>query len=995
MIAMLLPNSAQAINLNKNLSEDVSFIETTKNETRNNSQIVREFDEIVLTFSYQTIGRVYISALYDYERNTFMLPVIEIFDRLEIIYRRGGARGLLEGTYLAGGERYSMNFADRTITLGDRIYRYDADNMMVGASDYYIDASVFEEVFNMRFETNMSTLSTRLITSNIMPVADRLNREQRRKNIERLSIERSFYPLRHPRKHNIIGGGFLDYQLSTTGLVDDPSRSFNYAFTGAGEFLGGGLQGNLAGAYTEDGGFSYRTDNVRWRYALNPNPFLTEINVGQISTQGLAGQRIRGLSITNDPIESRQLFGSYIVDGRTEPDSEVELYLNNNLIDFTVADQLGYYRFDVPLRFGTSRVETRIITPDGDLRTRDREIIVPFLFLPVGTVGYSAEGGITDGIESLLFDDGIALHGNVGYGLTEWLTARVGVDYNEIENSEPIFYSSASARIFGSYLINAEAVPNAFYRLQSTVVFPTSHSLSTGYTYFDGESRFNRRGAKQQITASGYTPLSFINSGFRAGIDAIQFQNRTEARITSDFFTRIGKLNFRLNYRDQLQIADNNYELLGGQIRTSVTYNISRNVNTPAPLRGTFVRATALYDMRLEQIRQLEMQLSRGLGRTGRFTFGVTHLLPTDETVLQFGLNLDLNGRLRSSTDYRSRSGTHTYRQTFRGSVGLDTRNQYAQLNDRQQAGRSAATITLFVDNSATGTFEPEKGDEILPYNAIRIDRSSQARIGSDGKIRLTQLESFYRYNVQINRNNIPNAMIAPAIDNFSFVTDPNNYKQIEIPFYRTGVIEGQVSILRNGILEGRGGLRLFIKGLDNNFNQTIRTLHGGGFYALDMPPGRYTMEVDPVQLDFLDVVARDGVLNFRIETRPEGHFLSDLEHILIPVTDEKDSELPLAVDDNARKLILAGILIDYHDAFRLFTEAQQALFTGRYADARNAINRSLALFESDYGIALKGSIEFMLGNREEAERLWLEAKRRNQAIELPDVDVLLQILKR
>jgi hypothetical protein len=33
--------------------------------------------------------------------------------------------------------------------------------------------------------------------------------------------------------------------------------------------------------------------------------------------------------------------------------------------------------------------------------------------------------------------------------------------------------------------------------------------------------------------------------------------------------------------------------------------------------------------------------------------------------------------------------------------------------------------------------------------------------------------------------------MLAPALDKFSFVADPNQYKRIEIPFYRTGVAEG------------------------------------------------------------------------------------------------------------------------------------------------------------------------------------------------------------
>ena len=973
-----------------------------------------DIDYMVLTLSYTGIGRVYLTVLFDYNEMRFLLPVTELLRYMEIQHSRNGSRGLIEGVFLTGGEPFSMNFEERTVRLGSRQFTYDADRMMPGETDYFIDPLIFEEVFDMTFDINLSTLSVRLITPRQMPVTERRLREEARRNIQQRAIERVHYPLQFNRSNHIFSAGFADYQVSTTGLLNNPSPDFSYSVIGGAEVLGGALQGSFTGSYTEAGGLSYRSDNFRWRYALNPNPWLTEINAGQISTGGPQGQRIRGISVTNDPIESRQLYGTYIFEGRTEAESEVELYFNNTLIDFTKADQLGFYRFQVPLRYGTSRLETRIITPSGDLRVREREVIIPFTFLPVGTLGYRAEAGVTESAFGPLGDTGMALHADLGYGFTEWLTARAGVDYSETDSSVPLLYSSATARVFGSYLINAEAVPGAFYRAQSSVVFPRSQNISLSYTLYDGSSRFNRQGAQQQITGSVYTPVPFINSGFRMSTDAVIFSNRTQARLTSDFFTRLGRVGLRFNYRSQLLLNEEGAQFRGGILRGSASYNFPRT-GVPVLLRGLSVRSSLLYEPEAGMLRQADAQLSRGLGRTGRFTLGSSYQVQTGVMAVQFGLNLDLGGRARSSTDYRGSAGTHSYRQTFRGSVGLDLPNAYLQLTDRQQTGQSAVSVTLFVDNSGSGTFEPENGDEILPYNAVRLDRTSRNSIGSDGRLRLTQLQSFHRYNLEINRRAIPNPMIVPAMDRFSFVADPNSYKQIHIPFHRTGVLDGQVMLHTGSELlqDGPGGLRIIMAGTENDFAQTIRTFHGGGFYAMDIPPGRYTLEVDPVQLDFLGMVARDGALEISVEGRPHGHFLDGLlivlqsedlevtpvEELLAaetePLTEETD---PAAMEEITAAAIeaqiLTGIFTDLDLALSLFDQAQTALFEGRFAEARDAATRSLALFESDYGLALLGSIEFMLGNREEALRLWNEAQRRNPSIELPNQDVLELIMQ-
>ena len=198
-------------------------------------------------------------------------------------------------------------------------------------------------------------------------------------------------------------------------------------------------------------------------------------------------------------------------------------------------------------------------------------------------------------------------------------------------------------------------------------------------------------------------------------------------------------------------------------------------------------------------------------------------------------------------------------RESLTGSIGVDARNVHIEASNREQVGRAAVSVLSYVDNNNSGTYD--KDDEILPYNAVILDDPATAMVGRDGILRLTQLQSYYRYNIKVNRNAIENPTLVPLKTEFSFVTDPNQ---------ATG-------------MQGQGGLRLLIKGITNNYEETVRTFSDGGFYAMDIPPGKYTIEVDQTQLSFLMATNPQGALNFEIQALSQGDYVEGLQIHLIP----------------------------------------------------------------------------------------------------------------
>jgi hypothetical protein len=301
-------------------------------------------------------------------------------------------------------------------------------------------------------------------------------------------------------------------------------------------------------------------------------------------------------------------------------------------------------------------------------------------------------------------------------------------------------------------------------------------------------------------------------------------------------------------------------------------------------LRGVFLRAHAGYSLYYKAWERFDLQISRSLFKSGYLTFTGGYEPVAQLPFAQFGLTLNLE-KFRSNSKIEYRQNELTINQSIRGSLGYDYKSHRFAATNTEQVGRASASVVLFVDNNSNGVCDA--GDEKLPYKAIRLDQSATMQLGRDSVIRLSQLQAYYRYNIEVNRAALPNPVVAPALDKFSFLADPNQYKRIEIPFYRTGVAEGIVYVQQGETIIGQGGLRLIVKKERSDFTTTIRTASGGEFYMMDLPPGIYSIEVDPLQLDFLKAEYPAKVFRFEIKALSEGDFVEGIEMVLIRKSDK------------------------------------------------------------------------------------------------------------
>lgn len=851
--------------------------------------------EALVLFAYPSLGQEYVNVVF-FEEVPY-LPLGEILSMMYIHNEKTESGKGLTGFYPTKNDAWRVDPVQGVITMRNNTEVLPADKFYLGEMDLYLHPEYFSRMFGLNFSVNFHSLTLSLKADFPLPIDERQKREALRRKMQQMGAarEQAPAPLMYGRDRKGFAPGMLDYNLSYTQT--ESNSTFSTLLNAGMELFGGDLQGIYAGNVI-DGNLVSRVSGARWRYVfkggLEPddNVGITSIAVGQLQTTGMTNSaRILGLAVTNNPIIPRMKLDVFVIDGYTEPDSEVELLIGGQLVDFLRADEVGYYRFNAPITFGVVRITTRIYTPQGEVIIQDRQLQIPFTFLPKGFATYNFQAGLPMG-DTLNFDQEPIAHLDFAYGLTNALTVRAGVDHGAVfglNKTYPVY--GLSARVFEQYLVNVDVLPDRYYQASGSVFYANNTSINGQFTEFVQGSEFNPMGKLREASLNTFFPFKAFGrfSGFRLTGERQWFDNGFRTNLQSDFNTQIGRVIARFNYRTRI----NGIEDLGnlpplpeqslsmGQATASLTYTLKRTPSVPVFVRGLFLRGQFKYDTYHKQPATVSLMLSQTLFKMGRLTIGYDREIQRQTGLLQIGFLYDFRG-IRTSTQFTKNEVGYVAQQAFTGSLGIDPKG-FILPDNRDQVTRSGVAVRLFVDANENGKFDAN--ELVIPAKAVRLDRSANMLLGSDGILRITQLQSYWKYIMEVDQHALPNPNLAPKVSRFEFVAEPNRFRTIDIPLYQTGLIEGVVTIEQYGRVEGLGGLRLVVERLDHSGEelQIVRTFSDGGFYLFGLMPGKYRAFVDPKQLEFMNVKSEPGELEFEIRALAEGDYLEGLNFKLKP----------------------------------------------------------------------------------------------------------------
>ena len=829
------------------------------NPQRAKCQAEDTYDEISLILNVQRVGSLEIPAII-FKQDAY-LPVKEIFDFLKIKNTLSNDMDLLSGYIMNAQTAFIIDKSKNQITYAGHNYPVTPGDFIQTETNLYLRSNYFGDIFGLVCTFNFRNLSIELTTKIELPVIREMQQELVRKNISRLRGEKKADTL-IKRNFTLFKAGVADWAVMSNQESNSlPATRVNFNLGAA--LLGG--EANVYLNYTTNKPFDKKDQIYKWRYVNNNNPYIRQVTIGRIFTQSTASvfDPINGIQVSNTPTSGRRSYGTYTLSNKTEPGWLVELYINNVLVNFIKADASGFYTFEVPMVYGSSEVKLRFYGPWGEERTSEQFINIPFNFIPQQQLEYSASGGIVDDATKSRF-----ANARLNYGVSRHFTVGGGVEYLSSVNKGNIMpYINASVRLGNRILLSGERMQAVKSAGALSYRSPSRLQIDFNYTKYDaGQTvvKFSYLEEKKLVLSKSYRGKKF--SAFtRVTINDITLlkSKYTNAEILLSAVK--GRVSSNLT----------TFAILS-QKKPFVFSNLSMSIYLPAAIRFT---PQVQYEYRNKNFSMLKAEVEKNVFKKGYLNVSYQKNLVAKTDLVSIGLRYNFNF---AQTFFSASHGNNitTTTQSARGSLLYDGTSNYFGASDQTSLGRGGVIVSPFLDLNCNGERdddEPKVAGLNLRVNGGRIENNKK-----DTSIRITGLEAFNNYFIELDKNSFDN--IAWQIRNKTIGVDiePNHFKTIEVPVAVMGEVAGSVILKNNNTSNGIG--RIIINITNARTGKTVAkilTEADGYFSFIGLPPGKYKAAIDAAQLQKLNMVIAANNIAFSIKTTREGDIADGLEFII------------------------------------------------------------------------------------------------------------------
>jgi len=828
-------------------------------------------EEIVVNFKVPRLLNQDIFVLYD--GLTIYVPLTDVFSLLGIHVEREAATDKFTGYIFSQDEKYEIDPRRFRASCYDEDYRLDSTGYFLTKTDCYLRVDLYEQIFKLRLKFNFSDLAIFLPYNEDFPAYQKLQRKLAHKNLRNSTQAlKDIQPIERQRKY--LGGAVADWTISANPAGEN--RVHYYGLNLGGMVLGGDF--TLNGTGNTRRGVEADQLSYRWRFAFNPNPYLTQVQAGDVFTGGAYARSLKGLQLTNQPTVNRKFFQTVRVSDYVGEGWEVELFVNNQLKDFTHTDQSGRYDFLVDVNYGSSYIILKMYGPGGELRTEEQYIRTPFTLVPKNTVEYTAAAGE----QRYSVDRRRYAQANSYYGLLNNLTLGVNVEMplGSPDEEETRVAVEANYQAMGDLLFNSSYSPG--YAVSATANFsrPSSVSIAAGYTrYFENE-QYNIARQIHAITFSASSPLKLAGRsvGLRYYLTNIKYPTYQMTNMSYGITTSIKM--FQLNYFGQFRINQN--QSYSTRILTSRLFAAIFDNRILSP------RFTLEYHHTYNEVQKYGLSLSQRLFRTGRLSISFERLVASETN--QISVSFDLYNGFATFATRATRTDDRTnISQVQYGSVQYDQEGRTFRFDRRNRVGYGTAVVRPFLDENYNGEYD--EGEQYLSGLQARLRGAGGRPHGPNRLYYYDRLRPYDEYMVKIEPASLDNPLLKPAHENYKVTINPNMVTSIEVPLIMGGEVSGMVQRQRFQDMVGIGGIHVVLVNLTTESVTQLTTFNSGEFYYLGLIPGRYEAYIDPSQLAELGYECQPATLKFEIDPSNGKEIVENLDFQLILPKSPKDSE--------------------------------------------------------------------------------------------------------
>lgn len=832
------------------------------------AQEFQDYDELNVEIIIPRLGTYEIPvAIKDQDAYIAVNPLLDLLQLKNELSDNGT---VISGYVIQQSNTFVINSKTNELKIKGEKQSLNPEDYIITPTTLYLKSTLFEKVFDLTTKFNFRSLSIALETEMELPIIKNMRLERARGSMNQVKgAVKPDTTLR--RTYPFFKAGMIDWGINTTqqtlGINDN---RFNL---GIGTMIAGG-EANLRLNYSTNVAFTSRNQFYQWRYANNDNSLVKQITAGKIFTGATASlfAPVVGIKFSNTPVINRRSFGTYTISDFTDARWTVELYVNNVLLDFTQADDSGFYSFDVPLMYGNTAIELRFYGPYGEERIEEKYINIPYNFIPVNELEYSLSAGIVEDNENRKFS-----RFDLNYGLSNSITLGAGAEYlSGIENGEVMPFLNTSIKLAPNLLFTGKYVYNV--KAEGLLSFRTPSNLQVDLDY---------KNYKEGQTAINYNYLEERKISLSSPIKTKYFTAYSRLSINQIVLPTLKFTTAQLLLSGSIMGISTNlttYGLFNERARHPSIYSIlSQSYRLPYKFMFS---PQVQYDFSNSELMNMDLELERPFFKQGFFNLSYETNFISNAHTFEVGLRYNFDF---AQTSLTSRIGNQnsSFVQSASGSLILDTNTNKILANRTSSVGKAGLTIYPFLDLNANG-----RKDKLEPGVPGVSFKNSFGKISYnlDGTIlRVTDVQPYKEIIMVVDPASLDN--IAWRVSNaaISIETSPNYFKPIYIPIQVLGEVAGMVYLKSGNKTKGLG--RITVNILNNKGVKITEILtEGDGYFSyLGLEPGKYVAEIDPEQLQKLGYKASPADINFEIEVTEFGDFKDTLEFTLEKIESENE----------------------------------------------------------------------------------------------------------
>jgi hypothetical protein len=779
-----------------------------------------------------------------------LLPLGELARVLTLAIRTSAAEGTASGYILDQQRGFRLDLGERSVVLGERRAAVAPALARREGDEIYVASRLLAAWLPVDLEIDMASLTLKVRPREKLPLQSRLERQSQRGASAAAASDPGYPALDTP--YRLASMPFIDQTIGADLRRGLGRRDTTASVT---SYLTADLLGTEAALYINTG---QRARGPAARLTLgrqDPGAGLLgplqarTVQAGSVVAPGVPNIALgstsgNGLLVSNRPLGQPMQFDRHQLQGDLAPGWDVELFFNDALAGSQQARPDGRYNFDdLALIYGANEFRLVFHGPLGQVRIERHSFLIEQSMLAPGALVYSVAAQRDDAgrVRSLAqFDWGIGKH----------LSATGGVLRMPVEGAERR-YANLGLQAYLDRVI-----------------------LNTALVRTDGGASLKQVGMATRagtlaINASRAWAHDFASDFYQAGADPVGM--RDEVRIDGQLASLALALQAR---RDRLASGREDRELaarlsayrFGTAVSNTLRWQASGGkeqadgmLQLSRRMAGVGISAQLQYLLEPDpRLATLAIAADKHLGAGYLANLGVARTFSDRHVRLSAALNKSLGSFGFGINGYVARGGEYGVGIQLFIAAGREPRRGQWLTDAAPMAASGNASLRVFLDKNRNGIMDAE--DAPIPGAGFLVNGGSQlARTGDDGIAWLGRLAASQDTDIGIDPATLEDPQWQAMRKGVRIVPRAGKVSELDFAVGVVGEIDGTTWQLAGSARRPAADLEMQL--VDSAHAVVAAATSGAdGYYILSgVAPGRYTLRINPAQLERLGLRAPEA----------------------------------------------------------------------------------------------------------------------------------------